>query len=156
MWVITPVDGGVTIRNYGNKKYIAARNASIDGADRIGMSDSPTTLTVNYTGDQQPAQSGLYGGVSVYRINSAAASNQQIRARGFVDDWFWGSGTFDRADMVFTFAEVDASRVKLFLTRFNEALEQARDLANSAQTDVTGGYPSRRMSMLRRTPSTEP
>jgi hypothetical protein len=47
----------------------------------------------------------------MYRINSAAASNQQIRARGFVDDWFWGSGTFDRADMVFTFAEVPASQV---------------------------------------------
>jgi len=148
MWVITPVEGGVTIRNYGNKKYIAARNASIDGADRIGMSESATTLTINYTGDQQPTQSGLYGGVSVYRINSAAASNQQIRARGFVDDWFWGSGTFDRADMVFTFTEVDASRVKLFLTRFNEVLEQARDLANSAQTDVTGGYPTSALNAL--------
>lgn len=148
LWVITSVEGGVTIRNYGNKKYIAARNASIDGSDRIGMSDSPTTLSINYAGDEQPAQSGLYGGVSIYRINSPSNSNQQIRARGFGDDWIWGLGTLNRADMIFTFAEVEASRVKLFLTRFNTALEQARDLANGAQTDITGGYPSSALNAL--------
>ena len=148
LWVITPVDGGFGIRNYGNKKYIAATNASIDGADRIGASDQPTVLTVNYTGDQQPSQSGLYGNVSMYRINSATASNQQIRARGFVDDWFWGSGTFDRADMVFTFVEVDASLVGQFLTKFNSTLESAMKLANGAQTDVTLGYPSAAIAQL--------
>ena len=148
LWVITPTTGGFNIRNYGNKKYIADRNASISNADRIGMSSNPTVLSINYTGDQQPSQSGLYSAVSMYRINSAAASNQQIRARGFADDWFWGSGTFDRADMVFTFVEIDASLVTVFLTKFNATLENALKLAREAQTDVTLGYPSEAVDQL--------
>lgn len=148
LWTITTATGGVNICNYNNKKYIAAVNSTIDGTDRIGMSDSPTLLTVNYTGDQQPSQSGLYGQVSMYRINSPSNKNQQIRARGFVDDWFWGSGTLDRADMVFTFVEIDASLVKVFLSKFNSLLESALLLANSAQTDVTLGYPSAALSEL--------
>ncbi len=148
LWVITPVEGGYSIRNYGNKKYIAARNATLSGADRIGTSDQATTLTINYTGDQQPSQSGLFGAVSMYRINSAAASNQQIRARGFADDWFWGSGTFDRADMVFTLVEVDASLIGVFLTKFNATVESALKLANGAQADVTLGYPTEAIAQL--------
>jgi len=148
LWVITQAEGGCNIRNYGNKKYIADRNASIDGADRIGSSDQPTILTINYTSDQQPSQSGLYGPVAMYRINSAAASNQQIRARGFGDDWFWGSGTFDRADMVFTFVEIDAQRVGVFLMKFNSTLEKAQKMANEAQADVTLGYPSEAIALL--------
>ncbi|MCR5820978.1 MAG: fibronectin type III domain-containing protein, partial [Bacteroidaceae bacterium] len=148
LWVITPVEGGVNIRNYGDKKYIAARNSSIDGAERIGSSTAPTVLTINYTGNQQPSQSGLYGQVSMYRINSPSNNNQQIRARGFVDDWIWGSGTFDRADMVFTFVEIDASHVRIFLTKFNTTLESAMQLAKGAQTDVTLGYPSAALNKL--------
>lgn len=148
LWAIKTTDGGVNIQNYGNKKYIAEQNSSINGTDRIGMSVSPTVLTINYTGDQQPAQSGLYGQVSMYRINSPAAKNQQIRARGFADDWIWGSGTFDRADMVFTFVEIDASLVKVFLKKFNEALTNALVLANGAQTDVTLGYPTAALNDL--------
>ena len=148
LWIITPVEDGFNIRNYGNKKYIADRNASISGADRIGSSDNATVLTINYTNDQQPSQSGLYGSVSMYRINSAAASNMQIRARGFVDDWFWGSGTFDRADMVFTFSDIDASLVKVSVTKLNNTIESALKLANGAQTDVTLGYPTEAVNQL--------
>ena len=148
LWVITPVSGGVTIRNYSSKQYINGRNASIDGADRIGTSDTPFTLTINYTGDQKPSQSGIFSAVSMYRINSPSASNQQIRARGFGDDWFWGSGTYDRADMVFTFVEVDVSHVQVFLKTFNATLQNARQLANGAQTDVTLGYPTAALTAL--------
>ncbi len=148
LWVITPTDGGFHIRNYGSKAYIADRNAAIGGADRIGTSNTPTVLTINYTGDQQPSQSGLYGQVSMYRINSAASNNMQIRARGFVDDWFWGSGTFDRADMVFTFVEIDASLVTVFLAKFNTTLESAQQLAKNALTDVTLGYPTAALNAL--------
>ncbi|MCH5175251.1 MAG: hypothetical protein J1F40_05145 [Prevotellaceae bacterium] len=148
LWTITAVDGGVNIQNYGNKKYIAAQDASIDGANRIGTSSTPTTLTINYTGDQQPSQSGLYGKVSMYRINSPSNKNYQIRAVGFGDNWIWGSGTFDRADMVFTFVEIDASLVKVFLSKFNSALENATALANGTQTDVTLGYPTSALTDL--------
>lgn len=148
LWTITAVDGGVNIQNYGNKKYIAAQDASIDGVNRIGTSSTPTTLTINYTGDQQPSQSGLYGNVSMYRINSPSNKGYQIRAVGFGDNWIWGSGTFDRADMVFTFVEIDASLVKVFLSKFNSVLESAIALANGAQTDVTLGYPTAALNDL--------
>ena len=148
LWVITPVDGGVKIQNYGNKKYIAGTDASIAGENRIGVSNTPATLTINYTSDQQPSQSGLYGNVSMYRINSPSNHGYQIRAKGFVDNWFWGSGTFDRADMVFTFVEIDASLVKVFMAKFNTALESALVLAKGAQTDVTLGYPTSALNKL--------
>ena len=148
LWVITAVDGGVHIMNYGNKQYISGLNTSIDGTDRIASASTPSTLTINYTGDQQPSQSGTYGEVSMFRINSPSNRDQQIRARGFADDWFWGSGTFDRADMVFTFVEIDASHVKVFLTKLNNTLETAEALAKSAQTDVTLGYPTEAFNEL--------
>ncbi len=148
LWSITPVEGGFEIRNYGNKKYIGSHHSTIGGSERIGASATATTLTINYTGDQRPSQSGLYGDVSMYRINSPSNGNQQIRARGFADDWIWGSGTFDRADMVFTLVGIDASLVKVFMAKFNGALEAATALANSAQTDVTLGYPTSALNDL--------
>ena len=141
LWVITPVDGGFTIMNYSSKQYISGQN-NAGSSERIGAASTPSTLTINYTGDQQPSQSGLYGKVSMFRINSPSNKDQQIRARGFADDWFWGSGTFDRADMVFTFVEIDASLVKVFLTKLTNTLETAEALAKGAKTDVTLGYPS--------------
>lgn len=144
LWRITSVEGGLNIRNYGNNKYIAAANSSISGADRIGMSTAATVLTVNYTGDQQPAQSGMYGNVSMYRINSPSNKNYQIRARGFVDDWIYGNGEIARADMAFTFVEIDASLVSVL----KSAIESALKMANSAQTDVTLGYPSEALNQL--------
>ncbi|MBR6202199.1 MAG: hypothetical protein IKQ62_04255 [Bacteroidaceae bacterium] len=146
LWVITPVEGGVNIQNYGSKKYIAAVNTSIASTDRIGTSDTPTLLTINYTGDQTPAQSRMSGNVSMYRINSLSNHGYQIRARGFADDWFWGSGTFDRADMVFTFVEIDASLIKMFL--LNKALDDAQKLAKNAKAEVTLGYPTQAITDL--------
>ena len=148
LWEITPSGNGVNIRNYGNKKYIAATNTSIDGNDRIGSSDMPTLLTINYTNDQTPSQSGINAPLSMYRINCPSNKNQQIRARGFVDDWIWGSGTFDRADMVFTFAELDAALVRLYVKGLDAALENALELARTAATDVTLGYSSEALGLL--------
>ena len=79
LWIIEKTTGGLTIRNYGNKKYIASVNSDVAGTSRIGWSDAPTTLTVSYTGSQDASQSGLYGKVSMFRINSPSNSNQQIR-----------------------------------------------------------------------------
>jgi hypothetical protein len=84
----------------------------------------------------------------MYRINSPSNKNFQIRAVGFVDNWIWGSGTINRADMLFTFVEIDASLVKVFLTKFNAALESALVLANGAQTDITLGYPTSALNQL--------
>lgn len=112
MWEITAVEGGYQIRNFGTGLYFTANNVSVGSGDaRIGTTATPSVFTITYTADQSPAQSGLSTAVSMYRINSPAASNYQIRARGFADDWFWGSGTLDRADMIFTFSDVDRGLV---------------------------------------------
>ena len=113
LWTITPVDGGFQIRNYGTGLYFTPTNVTTaaGGDQRIGTTTKPAVFTINYVGNQSPSQSGLTTSVSMYRINSPAASNQQIRARHFENDWIWGSGTFDRADMIFTFAEIEEVRI---------------------------------------------
>ena len=113
LWTITAVEDGFHIRNYGTGLYFTPTNVSTAaGSDeRIGTTRTPSVFTINYTGNQSPSQSGLITAVSMYRINSPSNGNQQIRARHFENDWIWGSGTYDRADMIFTFAEIDESRV---------------------------------------------
>jgi hypothetical protein len=149
LWEITPVEEGFYLRNYGTKRYMTAENVSVGSGDtRIGSTDTPVVLTINYTSDHNPAQSGINSPIAMYRINCPSNKNQQIRARGFVDDWVWGSGTIERADMIFTFSEIDASLVRLFLTKLNNTLENAERLANGASTDVTLGYPSEALNTL--------
>ncbi|MBQ9362420.1 MAG: hypothetical protein IJT97_03255 [Bacteroidaceae bacterium] len=142
LWEITPTEGGVYIQNFSTKAYISPTNLSIAGSERIGSATTPTLLTINYTGNQQPSQSGVNTPLSMYRINCPSNKDQQIRARGFADDWIWGSGTYDRADMIFTFTEVELSLVRLYLKTFQTTLETAEKLASSAQVDVTLGYPA--------------
>ena len=149
LWEITPVEGGFHLCNFGTKRYMTAENISIGSGDtRIGSSDTPVVLTINYTSDHNPAQSGINSPIAMYRINCPSNKNQQIRARGFADDWVWGSGTIERADMIFTFSEIDSSLVRLFLTRLNNTLESAERLAKGASTDVTLGYPSEALNTL--------
>ena len=148
LWQITPTDGGVTIRNYSNKKYIAAKSTSIAGENRVGSSDTPAVLTINYTGDRTPSQSGINAPVSMYRINSPSNSNMQIRPRNFTDFWLYGNGDLDRADMIFTFSEIDASLVHIYAKGLTSALENALTLVRNAATDVTLGYPSEALSQF--------
>ncbi len=111
MWDIQPYGEGYSFRHVATGKYIAAVNRTISSAERIGTSNTAAALTITYTGNQSPAQSGLTTAVSMYRINSPSNGNMQIRARNFPNDWFWGSGTLDRSDMIFTFTEADIAQV---------------------------------------------
>ncbi len=148
LWEIIPVEGGFQFRNYASKKYIAATNSSIGGTDKIGASAQPAVLTVNYAEDQQPAQAGTSAEVSMFRINTTANGNYQIRARGFANDWFWGSGTLNRADMVFTFSEVDEIYVRLTISKLSSTIDSASKLARESMTEVTAGYPTEALSTL--------
>ena len=112
LWTITEAEGGFHIRNYGTQLYFTPNNVSTGaGDDRIGTTDTPSVFTINYTGNQTPSQSGLSVALSMYRINSPSNGDQQIRARHFENDWIWGSGTFDRSDMVFTFVEIEEAKI---------------------------------------------
>ena len=105
-WQITKVDGGYTLKHTSSGLYFSPTNRSIGGVDRIGTTTTPSVYSITYTGDETPTQSNTTKALSFYRINSSAANDMQIRARTFGDDWFWGSGTLTRADMIFTFGEV--------------------------------------------------
>ena len=105
-WRITKVDGGYTLQHTASGLYFSPTNKNIGGVERIGSTDVPSVFTITYTGNETPSQSNTTKALSFYRINSPAASDMQIRARTFGDDWFWGSGTLTRADMIFTFGEV--------------------------------------------------
>ena len=66
---------------------MTAQKVTIGTGDvRIGSTTEPVVLTINYTSDQNPAQSGINSPVSMYRINCPSNKDQQIRARGFADD----------------------------------------------------------------------
>ena len=112
LWVITAVEGGYQIRNYGTGLYFTPNNVSIGSGDaRIGTTKEPSVFTINFTGNLLPSQSGATSSLSMYRINSLTSGNPQIRARNFNNDWIWGSGTLDRSDMIFTFAEFEEARI---------------------------------------------
>ncbi len=109
LWNFVASGDGYVIRNRKVRKNIAAHDASINGENRIGPTDANDVLTINYIGDRDPSQRGISEQISMYRINSPGNRNYQIRAKGFGDNWFWGSGTYDRADMIFTFAETNVT-----------------------------------------------
>ena len=112
IWQINKVEGGYTFRRLSDSRYISGNdNVTINGEARIGASDKPDTLTITHTGDVTLKCSGSTNKFSLFRINSPKNNGYQIRAKGFADNWFWGSGPYDRADMVYTFAPIEASRL---------------------------------------------
>lgn len=146
LWEIKRVandSSSYTLRNKATGKYFTATNVSIDGTDRIGSVDTAAVFNIVYVGNGLAGKSGLTDSLSLYRINSPASKNQQIRAKNFPDTWIWGSGTYSRADMVFTFSEIDASLVKVYLSNLRSVVETAESLLGSAVAgNVTLGYPA--------------
>ena len=109
LWNFVASGDGYVIHNRKVLKNIAAYDTNIGGENRIGMTDANDVLTINYIGDRDPSSRGVSNQISMYRINSPSNRNYQIRAKGFGDNWFWGSGTYDRADMIFTFVETNVT-----------------------------------------------
>ena len=133
----------LTIRNKSTGQYLSPGYLTIDGEERIGAIDTAAVFHITYAGNGQASQSGLADPVSLFRINSPALNNQQIRAKDFTNNWIWGGGTWDRSDMVFTFSEVDKALVRLYLKQLNATLSDANQLVNTAVVgNVTLGYPA--------------
>ena len=97
---------GYTLCHHQSGRYISTTDQTFSDGNHIGSVPTATVLTITYTGNQTPKQSGSTSALSFYRINSPDNGDQQIRARVFGYDWIWGSGTLTRADMIFTFREV--------------------------------------------------
>src|SRR5574344_222922 len=129
--------------NRGTKKYLSSTNVTVNSSQQIAAVDNASSLKIVYVGNAHAAQSGVSDSVSMFRINSPSNSGYQIRAKNFADTWLWGSGTITRADMIFTFTEIDSTMITLFTGKLRKVLTEAESLSSSAVTgDVTLGYPS--------------
>lgn len=152
LWDIQVKDDDPTaliIQNKATGKYLSPGYVSINGEDRIGCVDTAAVFNIVYTGNGNPAKSGLSEQISLFRITSPTFKGQQIRAKNFTDNWIWGGGTWDRSDMVFTFSEVDRALVRLYLKQLNAAISQAdQTLANAVVGNVTLGYPVEAQNIL--------
>lgn len=152
LWNIQVKDDDPTaliIQNKATGKYLSPGYVSISGEDRIGCVDTAAVFNIVYTGNGNPAKSGLSEQISLFRITSPNFKGQQIRAKNFTDNWIWGGGTWDRSDMVFTFSEVDKALVRLYLKQLNAAISQADQTLTSAVVgNVTLGYPVEAQNIL--------
>lgn len=152
LWNIQVKDDDPTaliIQNKATGKYLSPGYVSISGEDRIGCVDTAAVFNIVYTGNGNPAKSGLSEQISLFRITSPSFKGQQIRAKNFTDNWIWGGGTWDRSDMVFTFSEVDKALVRLYLKQLNAAISQADQTLTSAVVgNVTLGYPVEAQNIL--------
>ncbi len=152
LWDIQVKDDDPTaliIQNKATGKYLSPGYVSINGEDRIGCVDTAAVFNIVYTGNGNPAKSGLSEQISLFRITSPTFKGQQIRAKNFTDNWIWGGGTWDRSDMVFTFSEVDKALVRLYLKQLNAAISQADQTLTSAVVgNVTLGYPVEAQNIL--------
>lgn len=152
LWDIQVKDDDPTaliIQNKATGKYLSPGYVSINGEDRIGSVDTAAVFNIVYTGNGNPAKSGLSEQISLFRITSPSFKGQQIRAKNFTDNWIWGGGTWDRSDMVFTFSEVDKALVRLYLKQLNAAISQTDQTLTSAVVgNVTLGYPVEAQNIL--------
>lgn len=152
LWNIQVKDDDPTaliIQNKATGKYLSPGYVPINGEDRIGCVDTAAVFNIVYTGNGNPAKSGLSEQISLFRITSPTFKGQQIRAKNFTDNWIWGGGTWDRSDMVFTFSEVDKALVRLYLKQLNAAISQADQTLTSAVVgNVTLGYPVEAQNIL--------
>ena len=152
LWNIQVKDDDPTaliIQNKATGKYLSPGYVSINGEDRIGCVDTAAVFNIVYTGNGNPAKSGLSEQISLFRITCPSFKGQQIRAKNFTDNWIWGGGTWDRSDMVFTFSEVDKALVRLYLKQLNAAISQAdQTLASAVVGNVTLGYPVEAQNVL--------
>ncbi|MDD4534278.1 MAG: hypothetical protein PHC48_07375 [Prevotella sp.] len=109
--------------------------------DYIVLDQSANKFNITFVGNFLPKQSGMSDSLSFYRINSPDNNNYQIRAKS-ATQWLWGGGTITRADMIFTFQEIDASLIGIYIKNLKAKVDEAEVLLSSATTGTgTLQYP---------------
>ncbi len=134
-----------TIRTYSKNLSLAPTTIN----DNITLDSTLTnTYIINYVGDFKPSQSGSSDALSFYRINSPDNRNYQIRGRSSTQ-WFWGSGTLDRADMIFTFQAIDADLIGLYTKTLKAKIDETEALLKTVETgNGTLQYPEEAHDIL--------
>ncbi len=148
LWTITPANEDSTlfyIKTY--KGGLSLMPTTTD--DYITLDASGTaSYSINYVGDKTASQSGADGTLSFYRINAPTNNNYQIRGKS-ATQWIWGSGTIDRADMIFTFQAIDSSLIGLYVKNLKAAIDEAESaLSGSTSGSGTLQYPEEARDQL--------
>lgn len=159
LWRITTTKEGsdtepaqYSIVNYKNGKSLSATSElKSDGSTvaaynnvegYIHFSDNTETFNIVYTENQKCSQSGTNAELSFFRIHSPANQNSQIRGYAMPNHWVWMKSDWNRADMVFTFQEIDESLVRLYTASLQNAITAANNFVRNAKIgDGTLEYP---------------
>jgi hypothetical protein len=151
LWEITYDEQDPTrffIKHFKTGKYfypisttdLTGEPASASAAYLLTSDTQTASFAITFARNDKPSQAGINDSLSFYRIN--APNGYQLRAVAFPNHWIWGSGTLDRADMIFTFVEIDASLVRLYTSGLTNTLIEANTLAsNSSIGTGTLQYP---------------
>ena len=145
LWEITPVENGAGnafyIKNKATGTYLSEDNVDFSDRARVMSSANPAVFTINYTSTESASQSGVSDKLSFFRINNPKGS--QIRAYNFENCWLWGSGSITRADMIFTFSEIDKSMTSFYLSKLRNLISEARlEVSGATVGDMTLSFPA--------------
>lgn len=145
LWEITPTadgNGQVNIRNYATKQYLNPATTTVGENNCVTAVNDAAPFEINFSTNETVAQSGMQTQVAMFRINSPGNKNWQLRPVTFENNWVWGNGTIARADMVFTFASLNISQLRLYTKALDNAITTAEITIKEAVIDnVTLGYP---------------
>lgn len=132
-----------SIVNYQNGKSISATSETkLDGTKAsayndvngyISFSDNVSPFSIVYTENQRCSQSGTNAELSFFRIHSIDNVNSQIRGYAMPNHWVWMKSDWNRADMVFTFQEIDESLVRLYTTALQNAITEVNTFVRSVK-----------------------
>ena len=152
LWEITanPADESqVFIRNYATKQYLNPGEEADGEETYVTAVDEAAPFVIEFSGDENVAQSGLNTQVAMFRIESPQKSGNQLRPKNFETQWIWGAKDLHRADMVYTFSSVDADMIGLYTDPLDVAIAEAEQLAGDAEVgDYTLAYPEEALDAL--------
>lgn len=134
-----------TIRTVNSKQAFSPYSTD----DNIATSDTITSkFNITYVGDFEASQSGASGKLSFYRINTPDNKGYQIRGKS-ATQWLWGNGELSRADMIFTFQEIDSTLVGLYTKSLKTAISDGESLLSSIEVGTgTLQYPEESRDIL--------
>lgn len=120
-------EGSWMIRNLGAAKYFA--NTSTDNVTTATEQANGGYRFV-YAQDANPSKSGTSMVYAFYRMHHGEA---QLRPREFESKWFWTDGSMNRADMLYTFVEIDKADLALYTDVLENLIDEASSLSGKAQ-----------------------
>ncbi len=148
LWAITRDEADTTrytLQSYSTKAYMQPAD---DAGGYACVGTEPATFEINWATDQVASQSGSKEALAFYRINAPENKGYQLRGKS-ATQWLWGSGTIERADMVFTFQAIDSTLIGLYVKNLQARIDEGENLLKSAVAGTgTLQYPEEARDLL--------